>query len=96
MVNANKTNKSKWLAALAQRGLPPVIGRPARLLKKLLGLGNVSVSGKLDQLNKSHHQRTPMSNEMRSRLGRVFADEIVELEHLAGRDLSHWRKANDV
>ena len=96
VVNANKTNKSKWVAAIAQRGLPPVIRRPARLLKKFLGLGNVSVSGKLDQLNKSHHQRTPMSNEMRSRLGRVFADEIAELELLAGRDLSHWRKANEV
>ena len=96
VVNANKTNKSKWVAAIAQRGLPPVIRRPARLLKKFLGLGDVSVSGKLDQLNKSHHQRTPMSNEMRSRLGRVFADEIAELELLAGRDLSHWRKANDV
>lgn len=96
VVNANKTNRSKWVAALAQRRLPAVIRRPARRLKKLLGLGGVSVSGKLDQLNKSHHQRAPMSHQMRSSLGKVFADEIAELERLANRDLSHWRKANDV
>jgi len=96
VVNANKTNRSKWVAALAQRGLPTVIRRPARRLKKLLGLGGVSVSGKLDQLNKSHHQRSPMGHEMRSSLGQVFADEIAELERLTNRDLSHWRKANDV
>ncbi len=91
VVNANKTNKSKWVALLTQRGAPAWLKKPVRSLKTALGLGHVSLSGKLDALNKTHQQRSPMSTSMRETLTRLFADEIDRLEALSGRDLSHWR-----
>ena len=94
VVNANKTNKSAAVAMYTQRGLPPLIKKPLRALKKLLGLGNVSISGKLDRLNKTEVARKPLSDDMRRKLGEIFADEIADLEDLTGRDLQHWRDKN--
>jgi hypothetical protein len=95
VVNANKTNKSKLVAGLTQRGLPGFIRRPARALKRVLGFGEVSVSAKLDALNKTQQKRPPLAADMRQHLGRVFAAEITELEGLTGRNLDHWRRANE-
>jgi len=94
VVNANKMSKSRLVAALTQRGLPPFIRLPARALKRMLGFGGVAVLAKLDALNKTSQKREPLSTDMRLHLGRVFADEITELEVLTDRNLDHWRHAN--
>ena len=63
--------------------------------RHVLGFGEVSVSAKLDALNKTQQKRPPLAADMRQHLGRVFAAEITELEGLTGRNLDHWRRANE-
>ena len=94
VINANKINKSRLVASISQREVHPLIRKPIRVAKRLLGLGSVSISGKLDQLNKISVDRAKLSREMRNKLGVIFSDEIAALEDLTGRDLEHWRIEN--
>ncbi|MGI9309128.1 MAG: sulfotransferase domain-containing protein [Gammaproteobacteria bacterium] len=92
VVNAQKANRSNFIASLSVRPPPPALRRVASIIKKNLGLKNVSFRQLLESLNRDSSKRKPLSPQMISLLQETFVDDIRELEKLSGRKLEAWLK----
>lgn len=92
--NASHSLRSRKLAEF-HRDLPRILGpfyNPAKKLGNSIGL---SPSVILARINTQRMSRPKLSSDFDSELREVFVGEIIKLERLLGRDLSHWRKGDN-
>ncbi|AKJ65040.1 sulfotransferase family protein [Kiritimatiella glycovorans] len=94
------------VAALNRSGVPvnrwiqKVFFKPSPWKLKLkdliirAGLPEDTVSGCIERLRSRNLRPVRMSEAMRRRLCRVYREDVGVLEHLTGRDLSHWLEAD--
>lgn len=54
------------------------------------------VTSWLHRLNQRGSRRAGMTESMRSKLETYFAEDIVSLEHVTGRNLNHWKNDHNV
>jgi hypothetical protein len=88
-INENKQVRSARLARLTQRP-PRLLSRAAALAKRSLGLERVHLLGPLRRANLERGTRPPLTADLRRRLGREFAQEVIRIERLLDRRLDHW------
>ncbi len=88
-INANKVNRSRWLAAMTLQ-TPRSIMRPITAVKEKLGVKSLGIGRALIWLNRRPARRKPLAPELRSELIEAFRDDVELLSRILKRDLSHW------
>jgi len=92
VVNANRVHKSKLLARLTDRPMPPAVENTSMFLKKVLGLEDKKFRLAISRWNTKFVPRKELAPGFRRELVEEFSNEVSRLEALTGRDLQHWRQ----
>lgn len=92
--NANKSWKNEHLGRFFSRP-PEFLRKLAKVYKSLTGASQVPWKKNLVQRSMTNLERTPLSQEFRRELSEYYGHDIDRLGVLIGRDLSHWKAAND-
>jgi hypothetical protein len=88
-VNEAKRHKNALLGRIAKRPPKPLLAL-ARIVKPLIGLGKVSVLGKLRDLNTEQAKPQPLASEVAAEVRASLRDDAKLLSELTGRDLRPW------
>jgi hypothetical protein len=90
ILNSNRINRSNFLARFTEQNAGARLMRKLGPLKKLLGLGKISLSQRLKNINQVTVKRAPLDPDFRSRLTETFHEDIRKLADISGRNLDHW------
>lgn len=92
IVNARKTNAWPALARLLRR--PPAPIRRLKLAAKRAFPAQTKAIGSLvHRLNQRPQERRTLEGPLRCEMAAAFRDDVLLLEELLNRDLSHWCQA---
>jgi len=94
VINENKIHRHALLARLIERP-PRFWTASARMIKNTLGLQSIGLLKRMREINKVPVKRSPMPQALRRRLVEEFRDDILKLQAILGRDLSHWLAVNE-
>jgi len=90
-INANKKYKNAWLARLTDK-TPPVLLNGINGVKKAIGVQTFGIVNAIRNMNYKEYQRYPLTPTFRSELVDEFHEEVIKLENILNRDLSHWKQ----
>lgn len=90
VVNENKKYRFKYLNKF-KNNPPKNLLNTVRFIKKKIGLGNVSLMGKVYERNLKSAKREAIEEELKNEISQYFKDDIEKLSKLINRDLEHWK-----
>ena len=89
--NPNRVIRVPLLSRIARRP-PRLLFEPYLSLKKRLGWGDLGFTNWLKSVNEKPAERQPLASSFRLELVEEFRNEVVKLELILDRDLSHWKR----
>jgi hypothetical protein len=90
VVNANRQHRMEWLSKMSYR-VPLWAIKMARPVKRLLGIGDISLIERWNRMTQVEVRRPPLAEEIRQEIVAALLPDIELLEELTGRDLSGWK-----
>lgn len=90
VMNKNSNYRCRTVSVLL-RHPPDIIVRIAKYLKGRLSLSFGAARGWLIKANSIENERMPLDPVIRSRIIENYLDDIVLLESILGRELTHWK-----
>lgn len=88
--NERKGNRSYLVARLTQK-TPKALIASSKVFKKIFGIKELNIFPRLRNLNQSPANTQEPPPGLTRHLQQYFHQDILLLERLTGRDLSHWR-----
>lgn len=88
-INENHVNKNYAIGRFL-RTPPEGILQIATLIKKITGARRLGWRDKLSGLNSKKAKREPLDESIRQQILSVYESDILRLQELCNRDLSHW------
>ena len=88
-VNEAKKAKNKLINRFVHRP-PKILKRIARLILKLINKPRFGILERIDKLNRDKDLRQELSDQMKEKIRKAYADDIKQLSGLINKDLSHW------
>lgn len=87
-------NKKNGARSVRFWWLQKLILNPPYIVRKLTGLikkTGIPIGKIAHTLNRKKATKQHLNQEFKERLVDIFADDIMRIEHLTGRDLNHWK-----
>ena len=89
IVNANAKLRTKSIERLLKNP-PKIVMRFMSQVKNFLGLKESGITKLLRTINEKNAKRLPISEELRLEIIEYYRPDIMRLQLITGRDLSHW------
>lgn len=91
-LNTNKTSKNAWINLTLQRirKYKSFWYPPARKIKQIIGIEDISFFKALNQMNLQKTYRPPLDENLKSELSNIFREDIEKLSQILEKDLTYW------
>ena len=88
-VNEAKKAKSNLINRFVNRP-PKFLKSIAHVLLKILNKPSFGILEKLDNFNRTKHQKEELSEEMKQQIRAAYRDDVTALSKLINKDLGAW------
>ena len=91
-INPNTVHRAPAVARLTQRP-PKAAVAAARAVKRVTGIKQLGIMGRIRSRNRVEAERSPLSAEFLDELAAYFRSDVAALSELLDRDLTHWTES---